>query len=151
MKKLLISCLAVSLLAVAGYAKAQQMPAPAASETAPAKAEAVKTAGFTITRMEIASDVKNHEPVGISNSFPANTEKVYCYLELANVTADSPVTYVWTLGLNEMARVTQTPKRTVARYRTWSSKNIGGLKGDWKVDILDASGKVLKTATFKVM
>lgn len=159
MKKILILCLVISLLALAGFAMAQQAPAPAAKAPAPAAvapaaaaapAKAAPT-GFTIARMEVASGVVNREPTGIAAEFPATTEKVFCYLELTNVTANSPIVFVWTLGLNEMARVTQTPTRTVAKYRTFTTKAIGGMKGDWKVDIQDASGKVLKTASFKVM
>ena len=156
MKKTLIPSLVISLLAMAGFAMAQQAPAPAAPAPAPAAAPAAAPAkaaptGYTISRMEIASGVEKRQPTGIAAEFPATTEKVYCYLELTNVTANSPITYVWTLGLNEMARVTQTPAKSVAKYRTFSTKAIGGMKGDWKVEIQDGSGKVIKTAAFKVM
>jgi len=156
MKKILIFCLLLSLLVVASAVMAQQAPAPAATAPAPATAapaapaKAAAPATFTIARMELASGVEKHQPTGIATTFPAATEKVYCFLELNNVTANTSFTYVWTLGLNEMARVTQTATRTVAKYRTWSTKALGGMKGDWKVDIQDASGAVLKTAAFKV-
>jgi hypothetical protein len=159
MKKIFIFCLLLSLLVFASALMAQQAPAPAPepSATAPAPATAAPSvpakaaaATFTIARMDLASGVEKRQPTGIATTFPATTEKVYCFLELNNVTANTSFTYVWTLGLNEMARVTQTATRTVAKYRTWSTKALGGMKGDWKVDILDASGTVLKTATFKV-
>ncbi len=159
MKKILIFSLVLSLAVMTGTALAQQTPAPASSpvtaptptpaQAAPA-AKAAPAAGFTIARMEIASGVENREPVGIAASFPATTEKVYCFLELKNVPANTTITYVWTLGQNEMGKVTQTAKQTYAKYRTWASKTIGGMKGDWKVDVVDESGNVLKSATFKV-
>jgi hypothetical protein len=37
-----------------------------------------------------------------------------------------------------------------SRWRTSAHKNLGGLKGDWKVEIKDADGKLLKEVTFKV-
>jgi DUF2914 family protein len=33
------------------------------------------------------------------------------------------------------------------RWRTWVDKKVGGMKGDWKVEIKDADGKVLKDVT----
>jgi hypothetical protein len=99
--------------------------------------------------MEIASSIENRGPVGIAASFPASQEKVYCYLDIKNVSKDTTITYVWTLGANEMGKVTQ-PVKTSSRWRTWGNKSIGGMKGDWKVDVLDESGALLKSAAFKV-
>jgi ABC-type Fe3+-hydroxamate transport system substrate-binding protein len=159
MKKILIFCLLLSLLVFATAVMAQQAPAPApapakaapatAAPAAPAAA-AGAPAKFTIARMDLASGVEKRQPTGIATTFPSTTEKVYCFLELNNVTANESFTYVWSFGLNEMARVTQTATKTVAKYRTWSTKALGGMKGDWKVEIVDASGKVLKSAPFKV-
>jgi len=65
------------------------------------------------------------------------------------VPKDTTTTYVFTLGPNEMDKVNQQVKRSW-RWRTWASKSLGGMKGDWKVDVLDESGAVLRSATFKV-
>jgi hypothetical protein len=99
--------------------------------------------------MEIASNVENREPVGIAASFPATQEKVYCFLEFQNVSAETSVSVVWTLGANEMGKVPLTIK-PFSKFRTWAYKSIGGMKGDWKVEVVDASGAVLKSGTFKV-
>ncbi len=157
MKKALIACLVLSLFVFAGLVTAQQAPVstPATKPTttapaAPTKAAAPATAAkLNLSKMEICGSVENHQPVGIAASFPATQEKVYCYLEFKDVPKDTSITYVWTLGLNEMAKVTQQVKRSW-RWRTWANKSLGGMKGDWKVDILDESGAVIKTASFKV-
>ncbi len=99
--------------------------------------------------MEIAGSVENREPAGVAAAFPATTEKVYCYVEIKDAPKDTTITYVWTLGPNEMGKVTQQVKKS-SRWRTWASKTLGGMKGDWKVDVLDESGTVLKSSTFKV-
>ena len=143
MKKALISSLFLVVCLSAVVVFAQQATAPAAP-AAPAKA-----ASLDITRMDIAGSVENRQPAGIATTFPATQEKVYCYLELKNVASDTTITYVWTLGLNEMGRVPQQVKKS-ARWRTWGNKSIGGMKGDWKVDVLDQAGTVLKSAAFKV-
>ena len=158
MKKVLFALLSIVMLFATTVVLAQQAapPAPAAAAPAPAPApaaaapKAAPAASFTIARMDLATGVENRLPTGIATAFPSTTEKVYCYLELNNVTASTSFTYVWTFGLNEMARVTQTANRTVAKYRTWSTKALGGMKGDWKVDLVDANGTVLKSAAFKV-
>jgi hypothetical protein len=164
MKKVLLSCLVLSLVVFAGMVMAQQTPAPA-PEKAPASpptvsapmvpASAAKAAApaaastLTVSRFEICASVENRQPVGIAASFPATQEKIYCYLEFKNVAKDTTITYVWTLGLNEMGKVTQNVKKSW-RFRTWANKSLNGMKGDWKVDVLDESGAVIKTASFKV-
>ncbi len=152
MRKAVIFGLVLCLGLAYGIAQAQEAPAPAPA-AAPAPAPTAKAPAaapsLDVARMEVAGGVQNREPVGIANSFPASTQNVYCYVELKNVPQDTTITYVWTLGLNEMARVTQNVKKSW-RWRTWSSKAIGGMKGNWKVDILDASGALLKSATFTV-
>jgi hypothetical protein len=141
MRKAAVFVLVVCLSVFAGMALAQQQ--------APAPTPAPAAAGLTIARMEIASSVENREPVGIAASFPATQEKVYCFLEFQNVSAETSVSVVWTLGANEMGKVPLTIK-PFSKFRTWAYKSIGGMKGDWKVEVVDASGAVLKSGTFKV-
>jgi hypothetical protein len=141
MKKAAVFVLVVCLSVLAGMALAQQQ--------APAPAPAPAAAGLTIARMEIASSVENREPVGIAASFPATQERVYCFLEFKDVAAETSVNVVWTLGMNEMGKVPLTIK-PFSKFRTWAYKSIGGMKGDWKVEVVDASGAVLKSGTFKV-
>jgi hypothetical protein len=166
MKITLMGCLVFTLFLAAGVVLAQQAPTPTAAPAMPAEpsmpaAPAVPAspattpatpppvAGLTISRMEIAASVENREPVGIAATFPATQEKVYCYLEFKDVPQDTTITYVWTLGQNHMGTVTQQVKKS-SRWRTWANKSLGGMKGDWKVDVLDASGAVLKSAMFTV-
>ena len=131
----------------AASAPAPAAPAPAAP--APAVTAPAPASGLTISRMEIAGSVENREPVGTAASFPASQEKVFCYVELKDVPKDAAITFVWTLGANDMGKVSQQVKKS-SRWRTWSSKTIAGMKGEWKVDVLDEAGAVLKSATFKV-
>jgi len=158
MRKALICSIVLSVFVIAGYAVAQQAPAPAdpisattktPAPAAQAPAAKAPAAGLTIARMEIAASVENHEPAGIAASFPATQEKVFCFLEFKDVKKAGNVNIVWTLGANEMGKVPLTVK-AMSKYRTWANKTIGGMKGDWKVDVVDESGAVLKSAAFKV-
>ena len=105
--------------------------------------------GFTINRMVISKDVVNKEPVGIGDFFSAATDKLYCFLEAGNIERDMQVSFVWFWGGQEMARVTL-PLQEGNRWRTYSSKNLAGLKGQWKVELHDASGIVHNSVSFTV-
>ncbi len=135
---------------------AQQAPAPAPAQAptqAPAQAAApaapAPAPSLTIGRMEICGSVADRKPADVSSTFKATQEKVFCYLEFKDVKKETTVNVVWTLGQNEMGKVQLTVK-AYPKYRTWATKSINGMKGDWKVHVVDEKGAVLQTATFKV-
>lgn len=105
--------------------------------------------GFTIGRAVMGTGVENQEPAGVSEVFPATTEKVYCFLEATNIPKDMEISITWFHGQKEMRKI-NLPLKAGSRWRTYAQKNLGGLKGDWKVEIKDAEGKILKDLTFKV-
>ncbi len=104
---------------------------------------------LTISRMEISAGVMNRTPLDIGTMYPATQEKVYCYLEFKDVKTETTVYVVWMLGQNEMDKIPLTVK-PYSKFRTWVSKKINGMKGDWKVNVLDDKGNLMKSATFIV-
>jgi hypothetical protein len=42
------------------------------------------------------------------------------------------------------------PLKKGAKWRTYSSKRLGGLKGEWKVELQDADSNLLQTVGFTV-
>ncbi len=104
---------------------------------------------FRIDRAAMGTGVKDREPVGVSEVFPATTEKVYCFLEALNIPKDMEISLTWFHGQKEMRKINLALKAG-PRWRTFAHKNLGGLKGDWKVEIRDAEGKLLKDLSFKV-
>ena len=106
-------------------------------------------AGLTISRAVIGTGVENREPKGVSEVFPSTTEKVYCFLEATHIPKDMEISLIWFHGQKEMRKINLTLKPG-SRWRTYAHKNLGGLKGDWKVEIKDAEGKLLKDLGFKV-
>jgi len=105
--------------------------------------------GLSISRAVIGTGVENREPVGVAAVFPATTEKVVCFLEAANIPKDMEISLAWFYGQKEMRKMSL-PLKAGSRWRTFAHKNLGGLKGDWKVEIKDAEGKLLKDLAFKV-
>jgi len=104
---------------------------------------------FTIARFVVGTGVEKSEPVGIAETFPASTEKVYCFLEATQILKDTEISFVWVYGGKEMLK-TILPIKAGAKWRTYANKNLRGLKGEWKVEIKDSEGKVLKDLKFKV-
>ena len=104
---------------------------------------------FKIGRLVIAGSIDNREPVGVVNVFASSTEKVYCFLEAGEIEEDTTVSFVWYYGEKETARV-EVPLKQGSRWRTYSSKKLGGRTGDWKVELQDAGGAVLETVEFRV-
>ena len=119
-----------------------------AADTPPSE-QAVDESIFTIYRMMIAGSVEDREPVGVVDAFAASTDRVYCFLEARKISEDYPVTFVWYHGEKKMAGVELT-LRQGSRWRTYSSKRLGGLTGDWKVELQDSEGTVLHTVGFTV-
>jgi len=108
-----------------------------------------EAAGFNIARLVVGTGVENREPVGVAETFPASTGKVYCFLEATNITKDSEVSFVWFYGQKEMLKVIL-PLKMGPRWRTNASKNLGGLKGEWKVEIKDGEGNLVRDVKFRV-
>lgn len=112
------------------------------------KAKTEKT-GLTVARLVIGTGVENREPVGVAETFPGATEKVYCFLEATNIPEDMEITVIWFHGEKEMLKTTL-PLKMGSRWRTQADKNLYGLKGDWKVEVRDAKGNLIKDVKFKV-
>ncbi len=122
-----------------------QMPSTTTgAANAPASAPSL-----TISRMEISAGVMDRKPLDIGTTYPASQEKVYCYLEFKDVKKETTVNVVWMLGQNEMDKVPLTIK-PYPKFRTWTSKTINGMRGQWKVNVLDDNGSLLRSATFTV-
>jgi hypothetical protein len=118
---------------------------PAAGQEKP-KAEAKE---MTLARAVVGTGVENMEPVGAAETFPASTEKVFCFVEANNIPKDMELSFVWFQGDKEVRKL-NVPVKAGPKWRTWTNKNLGAQKGDWKVAVKDGEGKVLKEVKFKV-
>jgi hypothetical protein len=118
-------------------------------EKAKEEAKPTEAAEFKVEQLVVGPGVENREPAGVAETFPVTTEKVYCFLKAADIAKDTEVSFVWFQGEKELRAITL-PLKQGPQWRTFSWKNIGGLKGDWKVELKDASGKVVKEVKFKV-
>ena len=112
------------------------------------KATSKEPAGFTIARVVVGAGVENNEPVGVAETFPVSTEKVYCFLQANDIAKDTEVSLVWFHNQDEKLK-TILPFKMGKRWRTYANKNLRGLKGNWKIEIKDVDGNLLKEIKFK--
>jgi hypothetical protein len=106
-------------------------------------------ADFTVERFVVGRDVVALEPTGVAESFPLAVKRVYCFLDARDVARDTEVAMVWYHEGKERAMVTLLLRES-DRWRTFSSKHLAGLRGNWEVVLQDAEGKALETASFTV-
>lgn len=104
---------------------------------------------FAVTRMVACTNVENYEPVGEAEAFPAATEKIWCFLDAAQIVAETTVTFVWYCGDQEYSRFSL-PLKAGQRWVTYAWIFTNGRTGDWKVDLQDAAGTVVKSVAFKI-
>jgi len=143
MKRAMLVVMVFSLVLIA----AAVLVAGAAEEEAPAAAPS--QAAFQVGRLVMATGVADREPVGVASEFPDGPGPVYCFLEATDIREETEALFVWYHEGVERARVSlrlgQGP-----RWRTWSSKDVTGQPGAWKVEVEDASGAVAGSAEFTV-
>ena len=119
------------------------------AEAKPAQAAESQTAATSlqVEEVSIATGVENRAPVGAAESFPAATEKLYCYTKLTGGKEGDTIVHKWTLEGQTIAEVTL--KVNGSPWRTFSSKTVAGQTGKGSVEILQ-NGTVLKTVNFEI-
>ncbi|MBU0479677.1 MAG: DUF2914 domain-containing protein [Proteobacteria bacterium] len=106
-------------------------------------------ASMSISRLVTCTGIADREPVGAAESFSVDTGTVYAFMEANDISADVELSFVWLHEGDETARITL-PIRQGGRWRTYSSKKLGGRTGAWRVEIQDPSGAVLSSVGFTV-
>lgn len=100
-----------------------------------------------VSEAVITTQISDRAPVDAIQTYPASVERLFCYTRVTGAGEETSIAHVWYLRGIEMSRI-ELPVRS-GDWRTWSSKTIfPGSAGDWRVDVLDAEGKLLKTVVF---
>jgi hypothetical protein len=126
-----------------GISLSMAAEAPSGTGSAPAK-EA--TLGEEVVRAVFATEVKDRAPVDEITQTGTDVKKLFFFTELKGL-SDQEVTHRWEYQGKVMSEVKLPIK--AARWRVWSSKTFNpGWVGEWKVSVVDSSGKVLIEKTF---
>ena len=111
--------------------------------------EAAVAADVTVEDLVLCTGVEERQPVDADTAFTNDVGRVYCFSKVVGVTEATSVFHVYYHNDVEMSKIELNIKGTP--WRTWSYKTImANWIGDWKVEVVDADGKVLKTARFKI-
>jgi hypothetical protein len=104
---------------------------------------------FEVAQFVVCANVQNRSPVDVRDVFPGDTKTVFCYLEARAIQEPAEVKMVWYHEEEELASVPLTIGQS-PRWRTYSSKEIQGRKGNWKVYLLDSADNSLASVQFVI-
>lgn len=101
-----------------------------------------------VTRAVVAAGIEDREPVGETDRFAPDVERVYFYTVFEGDFPESHFEHVWLHEGEEMARIALTARGP--RWRTWSSKAmLPEWAGEWVVRVEDENGRELAAARFQ--
>jgi hypothetical protein len=131
--------LSVCLIGVPlGRAQSPARPAPANPE-----------AKLTLIQAIVCEEVKDGIPHTASLAFSIAAGKVYCFTLFDNISDDTVVYHHWIFRDRPSARIRLSLR--APRWATFSSIQLREAdKGPWRVEIIDAGGRILKTLRFSV-
>lgn len=142
MKKMALFMVFIFVLCITAVCIAQDK---AAKKEAAEQVKAEETLEITL---KFGTGVEERVLQGEAESFAGSTEKVYCWTHIKGAKEGSEFKHIWYLADKKVVEVVLPVKS--ANYRTWSSKTISGQAGEWKVEIVDSEGKVVKEGKFTI-
>lgn len=97
----------------------------------------------------VCEDVKEGIPSNPAIAFSISVGKIYCFTLFDQVTEDTVVYHHWFFRDKPSARIRLSVKHP--RWSTFSSIQLRESdKGPWRVEIIDAGGRLLKNLRFSV-
>ncbi len=115
----------------------------------PSHAIAQGSSDLTIEVGVICKQIEERAPVDADTTFVVSVEKLYCFTKITGAEEATTISHVWYWGETERARI-ELPVRSIS-WRTYTAKRIQEHEvGNWRVDVLDAEGTVLKTIRFSI-
>lgn len=97
----------------------------------------------------ITTAIIQREPVDEVEVFPIQTGKLYCFTRITGAAEATVVYHLWYRGGQLMSRV-ELPVNS-PDWRTWSAKRfLEDEPGQWRIEIQDASGTVMRQVEFEL-
>lgn len=103
-----------------------------------------------VLQASICSEIKNRMPAGVDTSFPSSVQRVYVWSQIEAKQIPSKIRHLYYFKGKKVSDVTLEVRSP--NWRTWSYKDISNnrYRGEWRVDIASAGGKVLRRLYFEV-
>jgi hypothetical protein len=107
-------------------------------------------ANLEVTELVVAKNVVDLAPVDTAASFTSDVGMLYCFSKVKVQEESATIFHSWYYKNEKVAQIELNVKKSDG-FRTYSSKTIlSDQKGEWKVEVFDAAGNVLKSVTFTV-
>ena len=119
------------------------------AEEPPDSVEAGTQGGLRCAQMVFCAGVKDKAPVGVSDAFPSDIYRVYCYTTVVGADDTTAIVHNWYHGEARVVAVELSVK--AERWRTWSSKRMApGWHGRWRVEVTTADGALIESREFSL-
>ncbi len=107
--------------------------------------------GIKITELAVTTKIVKGNPIDLVRRISSSSVKsLYCFTRTtAPAGTDTAITHVWYNGDEKVGEYVLPVKGE--KWRTYSKKNIQkGWSGDWRVEVLDSDGTLMKTIKFRM-
>lgn len=107
--------------------------------------------GIKITELAVTTKIVKGNPIDLVHRISSRSvNSLFCFTRTtAPEGTDTTIKHVWYNGEEKMGEY-QLPVKG-AKWRTYSKKVIQpGWKGDWRVEVLDSDGKLIRTIKFRM-
>lgn len=104
-----------------------------------------------ITEMAVTTKIVRGKPIDSVHRISSSSVKaLYCFTRLTSEGGgDTTIKHVWYRDGEKVGEYDLPVKGE--QWRTYSKKTVDkGLTGDWRVDVLDSGGNLLKSVQFKM-
>ena len=96
----------------------------------------------------VCKAIENNSCEGADTTFPNGVGKLWGFSQVVNV--PDRIVHVWYYRGRELGRIPMNAPNA-PRWKTWSNVTVAkNMIGPWKLEVRDASGKVLAAFDFKI-
>jgi hypothetical protein len=106
---------------------------------------------FGVIASAVATGLDKRTPVGISDQFTTDTDKIWAFIKVKNRDEPTMVTMIWKKAGKKVWSYDLRVGKSYG-WRTWSRKSVTERDlGKWSVEVLDADGQLLHTMHFSIV
>ena len=107
-------------------------------------------ASLEVTELVMAKNVVDLTPVDDSTIFTSDVGTLYFFSKIKVEVESATIFHTWYYKNEKVAQIELNVKKALG-FRTYSNKKVlDHQKGEWKVEVFDADGNVLKSVSFTV-
>ena len=117
---------------------------------APSPESTTVDAPLKVLQASVCAEIKNRMPAGVDTSFPVSIQRVFVWNAIETRQAPTQIRHIYYFDGQIISNVILDVRS--AYWRTWSAKSLSDdrYRGEWRVDIATAGGKVLRRLYFEV-